>query len=366
MNNKNYLNLNSLSLQSFRSQFFLYPSFSAAQAPGYVAHHPYPIEIQKRKVEKEKGIRFGKGNKGRKEFINSGLLYDDRCYRMTNFEHLIDHYLMARDLGGDYIVVFEKMQRVAFSRCTPLEKIKIKDLEKWAILLEEGYKKASISQKKFFEEMSEEEYKNYCKKIKEAANRSEVRKKNSEGLKNYHKRMTPEEKEKYREVHKKAVQKAAQKISKTLKEKNRNLSEKEHEEWSQRQKESHRTPEARKNCSEAQKLRFLNESEEERQKRQENLKKGLTEYLNSLTPEKKEEIAQKKREILSSPEMRNKLKKAQKERREKETAEQKEKYKIRIKEWKKEVKEKYLQQKNDLKEKALSWNEFQKRYKDIY
>ena len=59
------ISLESLSLEIFRRGRYLYPSMKEARKKGYYAHHPFPLDIQKRLYEKEHNVILGKGKIGR-------------------------------------------------------------------------------------------------------------------------------------------------------------------------------------------------------------------------------------------------------------------------------------------------------------
>jgi len=195
---KNVESLDSLTLEEFRSHFKLYPTLKEAQAKGYVAHHPVPIDLQRRKAEEKYGMKFGVGAKGRNKFIHSGIPYDDSCYRMTYFEHILDHYLMAKELGGEYVRLFDKMKQYAYSRIGKDEKITLESIKGWAESVEEGRESNSRTVKDYFDNMTPEQKEELRASRRRSLGTPEARKHNSEAQIRYNQSLTEEEKEERR------------------------------------------------------------------------------------------------------------------------------------------------------------------------
>ena len=66
--------------KEFIDKFKVYPTKYKAQANGYEAHHIIPRAVQKR---------------------IAGRVYDDRCVRLTYFEHILAHYLYCKEHSED-------------------------------------------------------------------------------------------------------------------------------------------------------------------------------------------------------------------------------------------------------------------------
>ena len=99
-------------------QFKVYPTMKEAQKRGYEAHHIVPRAMQTEP--------------------------DDRCVRLTVFEHIYAHYLLALE-DKKAAWVFYEMYNYNSHKLTSLEEITIKQLKDWARLIEEGRKKISES-----------------------------------------------------------------------------------------------------------------------------------------------------------------------------------------------------------------------------
>ena len=129
-NNLVSLNLNTISYFEFLNSFTIYPSMSKCKKPNYEAHHIVPISIQK--------------NNG---ITKDGPLFDDRCIRLTAFEHILIHYLAARDLGGDYIKIFYCMVCRNLNKISDINQVTLENLNEWANLRELGRIKSAESNK---------------------------------------------------------------------------------------------------------------------------------------------------------------------------------------------------------------------------
>ena len=97
------------------SKFKVYPTWKAAQKKGFEAHHIVPQAIQKDSNE-----------------------FDDRCVRLTAFQHIYAHYLLAFE-DKKAAVIFALMVNFNFDKLSELDKITLEQLEDWARLREEGW-----------------------------------------------------------------------------------------------------------------------------------------------------------------------------------------------------------------------------------
>lgn len=122
--------LDSISYFEFLNSFPIYQSMSKCKKPNYEAHHIIPIAIQK--------------NNG---VVKGDPLFDDRCVRLTAFEHVLIHYLAARDLGGDYIKIFYCMVCRNLNKVSSINQITLETLNEWAKLRELGRIKSAESNK---------------------------------------------------------------------------------------------------------------------------------------------------------------------------------------------------------------------------
>lgn len=120
----NTISLDSLEYNSYIQQFEIYPTMQKARAKGFEAHHLIPRYIQKRT-----GIK------------------DDHCVRVTAFQHILIHYLLAKAFKEDYIYIFYLMYNQNNFKITDYEKLTLQNLKDWAYLREEGIKKISEKNK---------------------------------------------------------------------------------------------------------------------------------------------------------------------------------------------------------------------------
>lgn len=68
------------SYEEFISQFPVYDSVYTARAKGFEAHHIYPVAVQTRE---------------------KGRVCDNRCVRLTRFQHILAHYLYCKEHPED-------------------------------------------------------------------------------------------------------------------------------------------------------------------------------------------------------------------------------------------------------------------------
>ena len=243
----NSIDINNLTLEQYRKNFHLYPSMKEAKAPGYVAHHPIPIDIQKKEIEEKYNIKFHNGRIGRREFLISEYPYNDSCYRMTNFEHILDHYLMAKELGGEYIKLYDKMKAAAFIKLCPIEQETLENMKDWADMVEKGRKSNSRTTKAYFDNMSPEQKEELRANRKKALSTPEARKHNSEAQIRFYQSLSPEEKEERRKFHKDISNRPDVKLKMSAGQKRRfsSLTEEEYQDWCDLNKKAQRTPEAK-------------------------------------------------------------------------------------------------------------------------
>lgn len=311
--------LESLSLEIFREGRYLYPSMKEARKKGYYAHHPYPLDIQKRQYEKEHNIVLGTGNLGRINFQKIFPSYDDSCYRMTAFEHILDHYLMAKEFGGDYIYNFYAMSRYALGKCEPLETFTLMTLEDWASMEEEAKIIRGLIYKERYQSSTEEEKEVFSRKCKESFTPERLQRM-SEITKNWYSSMSIAEKQDFQNKRIETLRKpeVRSKISQSYKEYYRNLSEEEKKQQINKRKEALNSPEVKKKCSASQKRRFLNETEEEKKLRIEkhrqgalenvqNIKQGVRKFLDSTDEAYWEKRSLTMKKAMASKEVRKHL-----------------------------------------------------------
>lgn len=110
----------------FISTYKVYSTVAEAKEKGYEAHHIIPVCLQ-----------------GKRR--NSPDL-DNRCVRLTPFEHVYAHYLLALE-NEKCISTFSQMVNTYYPRFSDLEKITIEELEYFGELRKKGIQKISESKK---------------------------------------------------------------------------------------------------------------------------------------------------------------------------------------------------------------------------
>jgi hypothetical protein len=116
------------SYNEFVGKFEVYQTWKSAQAKGYEAHHIIPRAVQIRE---------------------RGEVYDHRCIRLTSLEHILAHYLYAKEHPED-IEEFVSLNGMLNTRAKELladEKKFLEELPQMAEMRKKGYEKVSESMK---------------------------------------------------------------------------------------------------------------------------------------------------------------------------------------------------------------------------
>ena len=92
----NEISINNLNLDTFLSDRIIYPTTKKAKHKGYYAHHLIPIQEQINSYNKTHSNKFS----NRIDFLKNCKELDDRCYRLTAFEHIVVHYLLALQIDS--------------------------------------------------------------------------------------------------------------------------------------------------------------------------------------------------------------------------------------------------------------------------
>lgn len=132
---KGQINIDDITSEEFLKDRKTFLTRYKAQCPGFEAHHIIPISTQIKNYNEKYGTSFS----SRKDFekavggVKGGFL-DDRCYRLTYFEHVVIHYLLAKENKTDS-VIFSNMFHVNFSKIKDQnEKEKIESLKNLSLL----------------------------------------------------------------------------------------------------------------------------------------------------------------------------------------------------------------------------------------
>lgn len=206
------LNLSEITLEQFREGRTIYSTMKEARMKGFEAHHIVPRSLQGENV------------------------IDDRCIRYTAFEHIIDHYLMAKE-NPDYTYLFYCMINYNEKRCDLSEQEMLNKCIEVGKLREDGRKQMSNSKlgqipwnKGKLNIYSDET----LKKFKSRIFSEETRKKMSDSAKKrIHTPMSEETKQKIRMANtgKKLSEETIRKISNSKKSFYKNMTPEEYSEW---------------------------------------------------------------------------------------------------------------------------------------
>lgn len=116
--------IDSINYEEFVSMFSVFNTQKSARKRGFEAHHIIPKHIQK---------------------INNQV--DDRCIRLTPFEHILAHYILAREYKGEYIKIFCLMVSYNLNKIDNIDLIKLENLKDWAELRKSSIRRLSESRK---------------------------------------------------------------------------------------------------------------------------------------------------------------------------------------------------------------------------
>lgn len=130
--------LDSLTLEDFRKDRPIYNTLKEAQASGYEASHLISISKQRRYYNSLHGTDY----KTREDFIKNVKSFDDRCFRYTSFEHIIDHYLSAIE-DSDEIQTFSSMVGYNFHKLPIDQQELLSSFKEFATLRDAGFQKVA-------------------------------------------------------------------------------------------------------------------------------------------------------------------------------------------------------------------------------
>ena len=89
------LELKNLTLEEFNKHRPVYETYLKAKAKGFEAEHVNTVAIQIKHYNLVNGTSYKASE--RKVFARETNCLDDSCYRMTCLEHIINHYLKAKE-----------------------------------------------------------------------------------------------------------------------------------------------------------------------------------------------------------------------------------------------------------------------------
>lgn len=144
--NKLDLIMREYSYDDYISGFRVFSTYKEARQKGFEAHHILPVSIQKREM---------------------GKVYDDRCIRCTITEHIVAHFLLAKERGGLYLSMFYLFFKMAEKKMPEnkfIDYVNIKEIEEVGKILEQGKTLYSLSQKELWDDVRKQEH---SSKVKE-------------------------------------------------------------------------------------------------------------------------------------------------------------------------------------------------------
>lgn len=188
------LKLSEISLPIFDKDRIIYPTAKEARAKGYEAEHLKSTSIQICEYNIKNGTNYDVNNRALFQKETGAL--DDRCYRLTKFEHIVRHYLKAQKDERE-LKVFIRMKQFHYKKLSNFEKDTLKSFKEWAETCEKGLKKNSEFAKELFKDKTSNFYKNWHKRLKEGHATETAHINISDARKNFYKNISPEQKKYY-------------------------------------------------------------------------------------------------------------------------------------------------------------------------
>lgn len=138
------LELKDLTLEEFNKDRPIYETYLKAKAKGFEAEHVNTVAIQIKHYNMINGTAYKASE--RKVFARETNCLDDSCYRMTCLEHIINHYLKAKE-NPEELEIFYKMVNHNFHKLSDIERITLTDCIEFSRLREEGKQKSANSRR---------------------------------------------------------------------------------------------------------------------------------------------------------------------------------------------------------------------------
>ena len=132
--------LENLTLEEFNKNRPIYSTYLKAKAKGFEAEHIYTVAIQIKHYNKINGTSYKASE--RNIFAKETNCLNDSCYRMTCLEHIINHYLKAKE-NQEEVEIFYNMINHNFHKLSDIEKITLEDCIEFSRLRELGKQKAA-------------------------------------------------------------------------------------------------------------------------------------------------------------------------------------------------------------------------------
>ena len=223
----NEISINNLNLDTFLSDRIIYPTTKKAKHKGYYAHHLIPIQEQINSYNKTHSNKFS----NRIDFLKNCKELDDRCYRLTAFEHIVVHYLLALQIDSQKEALCKMVNTDFKALNNQTEKEIIETFIKSSSLIDEGRKISGKKQSEFMKINNPDFNPEVREKIKKALTGRTLTKEHKKHVSETRKRLIKEGKIPSRKGCKGRpwTEEDTIKRNKTLQEKFNNLSEEEKE-----------------------------------------------------------------------------------------------------------------------------------------
>ena len=134
------INLEDLSLEEFTRGRPVYSSYHKAQCPGFEAEHIHSVAHQIKDYNELHGTNYKTSD--RKSFKEETGCLDDTCYRVTPLEHIICHYLKAKEDPEEAEIFYnmcarnmkkiQSKERVTLENCVDFAELRVLGREKAA------------------------------------------------------------------------------------------------------------------------------------------------------------------------------------------------------------------------------------------
>lgn len=134
------LNLNTLTLEEFNEGREVYSTYLKAKKLGFEADHIHTSALQIKRYNAEHNTSYKTSE--RLKFAKETGCFDDSCYRMTALEHIINHYLKAKEDPEEAEIFYHMLNHNKF-KLSELENITLEQCVEFARLREEGKKKSA-------------------------------------------------------------------------------------------------------------------------------------------------------------------------------------------------------------------------------
>lgn len=188
------VSLESITLPQFLEGRNIYPTAASAACKGFEAEHIKTVSLQMKEYNKLHGTQYNNRN----AFVKEVADFDDRCYRVTPFEHIIMHYLKAKE-SQDELLVFWRMYNFNNHKLNKLESVTVERCAQLAQLREEARDKISSARKDLLRNMDSEKRLVWIQNAQQGQHTEQGHRNMSEAQKRYRNNLSEERKEELRQ-----------------------------------------------------------------------------------------------------------------------------------------------------------------------